>query len=79
MYIGLHVKHPLFLSDLNETSIFSSDFRKTFATKFHENRSVRDKPFHADGRADKTKLIISFRNFAKASNKALLDRLSDHK
>jgi hypothetical protein len=30
VYIGLHVKYPLFLSDFNETSIFSADFRKTF-------------------------------------------------
>jgi hypothetical protein len=28
MYIGLHVKYPLFLSDFNETRIFSTDFRK---------------------------------------------------
>ena len=28
MYIGLHVKCPLFLSDFNETSIFVTDFRK---------------------------------------------------
>jgi hypothetical protein len=28
MYIGLHVKYPLFLSDFNETCIFSRDFRK---------------------------------------------------
>ena len=27
MYTGLHVKYPLFLSDLNETRIFSLDFR----------------------------------------------------
>jgi len=27
-YIGLHMKHPLFLSDINETWIFLIDFRK---------------------------------------------------
>ena len=35
MYIGLHVKCPLFLSDFNETRIFSADFRNIL--KFHEN------------------------------------------
>jgi len=28
MYIGLHVKSPLFLFDFHETLIFSTDFRK---------------------------------------------------
>jgi len=28
MYIGLHVNHPLFLSDINETWIFTTNFRK---------------------------------------------------
>jgi hypothetical protein len=27
IYIALHVKYPLFLSDFNETLIFSTDFR----------------------------------------------------
>jgi len=29
-YVVLHVKYPLFLSDFNETWIFSPDFRNTF-------------------------------------------------
>jgi hypothetical protein len=33
MYIGLHVKYPLFLSDYTESLIFSTDFRKIF--KYH--------------------------------------------
>jgi len=28
MYVGLHVKYPLFLSDFSETWIFSTDFQK---------------------------------------------------
>jgi hypothetical protein len=28
MYIGLHVEFPLFLSDFDETWVFSIDFRK---------------------------------------------------
>ena len=40
MYIGLHVKYPLFLSNFNETCIFSTDFRKKSSNiKFHENPS----------------------------------------
>ena len=39
MYIGLHVKYPLFLSDFNETWIFSKVFRKVRNIKFNENPS----------------------------------------
>jgi hypothetical protein len=28
MYLGFHVKYPLFLSDFNQTRIFSTDLRK---------------------------------------------------
>ena len=48
MYIGFNVKSPLFLSDLDETWIFSTDFSYI---KFHENPPVGAELFHADGRA----------------------------
>ena len=40
MYIGLHVKYRLFLSDFNETLMFSTDFQKNtqisnFISLFH--------------------------------------------
>jgi len=33
MYIGFHVKYPLFLSDFNEALIFSTYFRKILKHK----------------------------------------------
>jgi len=39
MYIGLHVKYPLFLLDFNDTSIFLTDFEKYPDMKFQENPS----------------------------------------
>jgi hypothetical protein len=39
MYIGLHVKYPLFVSDFNETGIFSTDFLKILRIRFRENLS----------------------------------------
>ena len=38
MYIGFHVKYLLFLSDFNETLIFSPYFQKN-SIIFHENLS----------------------------------------
>jgi hypothetical protein len=66
MYIGLHVKYPLFLSDFKESCIFSTDFEKSSNVKLHENPLVGPPLFHADGQTDMTKLIVAFRNFVNA-------------
>ena len=42
VYIGLHVKYPLFLSDFSETRIFSVNFLKLF--KKISGKSVKWEP-----------------------------------
>jgi len=68
MCIGRHVKCPLFLSDFNETWIFSIHFRKI--PKYQISwKSVQWEPSFStrtDERTDITELIFVFRNFAKA-------------
>ena len=67
MYIGLHVKYPLFTSDFNRTSIFTTDFsEKAQIPNFTKLRQVGAKAFHAERRTEVTKLIIAFRNFSNA-------------
>ena len=68
MWKRLHVKYPLFLSDFNETLIFSTDFRKKKAqmSSFVKIRPVEAELLHADRQTDMTKLIVAFRDFAKA-------------
>ena len=61
MYIGLHIKCPLFLSDFNETQIFSPVIRKNMQISyFMKIRPVGAELFHADGRTDTARLIIAF-------------------
>jgi hypothetical protein len=43
-------KVPLFLSDVNETCMLSTDFRKTLKYEILENPG--DELFHAEGRKD---------------------------
>jgi hypothetical protein len=53
MYIGLHVKYPLFLSDFNETWILLTDFRKNPQISYFMNiRPVGAELFHTDGQTD---------------------------
>jgi hypothetical protein len=59
--IILHVKYPLFLSDINKTWIFSTDFRKHSNTKFHENISSGSRVVPC-GQTDTAKLVVAFRN-----------------
>jgi hypothetical protein len=56
MFIGVDVKYSLFLSDFNETWIFSIEIRKMF--RFRENPT--------DGRTDMTKVIVAFHTFVNA-------------
>jgi hypothetical protein len=54
MYIALHVKWPLFLSDFNETVIFSTDFRKIIICKsFMKIHAARTELFHVGRRTDR--------------------------
>jgi hypothetical protein len=68
MWKRLHAKYPLFLSDFNETWIFSTDFRKKAQIpNFIIIRTVGVELFHAGGMTDAHDEVNSrFRNFANA-------------
>jgi len=68
--IGFNVKCLLFLSDCNESWIFSTDFRKILKHQLLW-KSVHWEPGYSvrtDRRTDMTKPIVAFRNFANAHN-----------
>jgi len=74
MYIGLHVKHPLFLSDFNE-SISRYIFKKYSNIKFHEHSSsgCRVVPRgRTDRQTDMMKFIVPFRNFGNVPKMQLI-------
>ena len=54
MYVGRHVECLLFLSDFNETFIFSTHFKKYTDVNFFLNLSEGVELFHADRRMEKT-------------------------
>jgi len=68
MYIHLHVKYLLFLSDFSETWIFWTDFLKILKNQISW-KSVHLEPSSTwrDGQTDLAKLIVSFRSFGNAS------------
>jgi hypothetical protein len=65
MYIGRHVKCPLFFSDFNDAWIFPTEFRKILKYEILLNSVQRELScsIRKDGRTDMTKLIFAFRNF----------------
>jgi hypothetical protein len=67
MYIGVHVKHPLFLLDFRELEFSRQIFEIYSNILFRKNRPVEAELIHEDGRTEMTKLIVAFRNFAKES------------
>jgi len=59
--------YPLFLSEFNETLIFSTDYWKMPKYQmFMKIHPMGAELFHADRRTDITKLIVACRSFANA-------------
>ena len=75
MYIGIHVKCPLFLYDFNYLNFSRHIFEKENSQniKFHENPSSGSRVVacgrtegRTDGRTDMKKMIVDIREFANA-------------
>ena len=71
MFIGIHVKYPLFLSDFNKILHFLTDFLENSVISNLNAKSIRWKPscsMWMDGQAGMAKLIVTFHNFANMPN-----------
>ena len=67
MYIGLHVKYPLLLSDFIAASIFRTDFFKknTRISNFMNIHPVPAELLHALGGTDMAKVMVALRKFCE--------------
>jgi hypothetical protein len=73
IYVGIYVKHPLFLLVLIKFKFSLQIFEKAINTKFHGNPSSGNGcSLRTDGQTNRTKLTVAFCNFAKASKKTVL-------
>ena len=80
-YIGLHVYHPLFLSDFNGTWIFWPHFRKILKYQISW-KSAQQEPWcsmRTDGQTDITKPTVTFSNSVNAPKKCGYLRKSSHR
>jgi hypothetical protein len=72
MYLGLHVKYQLFLSDFDETWIFSTFFLKIFSYQIYRQPVQWEPSFSmrtdggTDGQRDMTEIIVVFWHFTNA-------------
>jgi len=74
MCIGLHVQHPLLLSDFNEIKLSQQIFEKYPNIKFHENRifpcGQMDGP--TDRQTDRYNgALVALRNFCERAEETL--------
>jgi len=53
MYVGLHVKYRLFLSDFNKTNFLEEFSKNLQISNFVKIRAVTAELFHADGQTDR--------------------------
>ena len=73
IFKGFHIKYSLFLSDFNETWIFSIDFRKILKYQISRKSVLWQLSYstRTDGQSggwtDMKKLIVAFSNFVNAS------------
>jgi hypothetical protein len=76
LHIGLNIKYPLFLSEVNKFLIFSTDFAKsTQVSNFIKIRPVGGEFLYEDGQTDRqtdrqtnrSDEVVAFSNFPNAT------------